>query len=84
VTHPQAPETSGPPVVAANACRVVPIHEKLVWSADDISALTGLSRRLLERERSAGRMPPPDIRVGRRVLWRPETIRRWIGEDGQS
>jgi hypothetical protein len=84
MTRPEAPEPSGPPVVTANGGRVVPIHEKLVWSADDVSALTGLSRRLLERERSAGRMPSPEIRVGRRVLWRPETIRRWIEEGGRK
>jgi predicted DNA-binding transcriptional regulator AlpA len=61
----------------------VSIHDKLVWGWDDITALTGLSRRLLERQLSAGKMPRPDLRVGRRVLWRPSTIKSWIG-GGQS
>jgi hypothetical protein len=61
----------------------VSIHDKLTWGWDDIAALTGLSRRLLERQLSSGKMPPPDLRIGRRVLWRPNTIRSWIGEGGR-
>jgi predicted DNA-binding transcriptional regulator AlpA len=60
----------------------VPLAERLLWSQDDISALIGLSRRSIERLRSAGRFPRPDLALGRRVLWRPETIRDWI--DKQS
>jgi predicted DNA-binding transcriptional regulator AlpA len=47
----------------------------------DISALTGFSRSLLERELAARRMPRPDLRKGRRMVWRPSTIRRWLGEE---
>jgi predicted DNA-binding transcriptional regulator AlpA len=65
--HPTAPPSA------------VSIQDKLLWGWDDIAALTGLSRRLLERQLSAGKMPRPDLRVGRRVLWRPNTIRSWIG-----
>jgi predicted DNA-binding transcriptional regulator AlpA len=61
----------------------VPIHERLTWGLDDLSALTGLSRRTLERERSAGRLPKPDLRVGKRVLWKPETIREWVEGGGR-
>jgi hypothetical protein len=57
----------------------VPIHERLTWGLADLAALTGLSRRTLERERSAGRLPRPDLKVGKRVLWKPETIHFWIG-----
>jgi hypothetical protein len=62
------------------------IQLKLVWDLEDIRLLTGLSRRLLERELAAGRMPKPDLRVGRRCLWRPRTIRSWLGieEGGRS
>jgi hypothetical protein len=56
----------------------VPLHDKLVWSLADIAALIGVSRRLLEKELSAGRMPRCDLRIGRRCLWRPRTIREWI------
>jgi predicted DNA-binding transcriptional regulator AlpA len=63
----------------------ISIHDKLAWSLADIAALTGLSRRLLERELSARRMPQPDLRKigGRRCLWKPSTIRSWLGE-GES
>jgi hypothetical protein len=56
----------------------VPVRDKLLWGWDDIAALTGLSRRLLEQQVSARRMPGPDIRVGRRALWRPATITVWL------
>lgn len=65
---PQDPEATG----------AVTIRDRLLWSWDDIAALTGLSRRLLEREVSAGRMPGPDVRVGRRACWRPATITAWL------
>ena len=52
----------------------VPIRERLAWDLADIAGLLGVSKRLLERERAAGKMPPPDIRIGRRVLWRTGTI----------
>jgi hypothetical protein len=62
---------------------VVPIHERLTWGLDDLSALTGLSRRTLERERSAGRLPPPDARIGRRVLWTRATLLTWLEKGGR-
>jgi hypothetical protein len=64
----QETQTAGP----------VPVRDKLLWGWDDIAALTGLSRRLLEQQVSARRMPGPDIRVGRRALWRPATITAWL------
>lgn len=65
------------PTLAA-AVSPMPIRDKLTWDLHDISLLTGLSRRLLERELAAGRMPKCDLRVGRRCLWRPASIRAWI------
>jgi hypothetical protein len=52
---------------------------KLTWNLDDISRLTGLSRRLLERLLASGRMPRADLDLGvRRRLWRATTIRGWL------
>lgn len=48
----------------------------------DLPALLGISRRTLERERSAGRFPRPDKIVGKRPLWRLETVRRWLEGGG--
>jgi len=35
-------------------------------------------RRTIERLRSAGHLPRPDISISRCPRWRTETIRRWI------
>ena len=51
---------------------------RLALRLDEVAESIGLSRRTLERERSAGRFPPPDRIVGRMPLWTPETVRRWI------
>jgi predicted DNA-binding transcriptional regulator AlpA len=58
----------------------IPFRDRLLVGWDDITQHTGLSRRLLEREVSAGRMPAPDVRVGRRACWRAATIMQWIDE----
>jgi len=52
-------------------------------SIDDLVALLSCSRRLVERMRSAGRVPRPDIKVGKMPRWRVETIRRWIEGGGR-
>jgi hypothetical protein len=57
--------------------------QRLTWRLADLSLALGVSRRALERERSAGRLPPPDLTLGRMPLWRPETIRDWIERGGR-
>jgi predicted DNA-binding transcriptional regulator AlpA len=57
--------------------------ERLTWRLEDICRALGISRRSLERERSAGRFPRPDLRIGRMPLWAPETIRRWVEAGGR-
>ena len=74
--HPTAPPTAA--TVQPEAASPVPIRDRLLWSWDDVAALTGLSRRFLEREVSAGRMPPPDVRIGRRACFRTATITSWL------
>jgi predicted DNA-binding transcriptional regulator AlpA len=51
---------------------------------DEVAAGLGVSRRALERERSAGRFPQPDRHIGRCPLWSPETIRRWVEGGGRA
>ena len=60
-----------------------PSLERLALRFDDLPALLGVSRRTLERERSAGRFPRPDLTIGRMPLWRPETIREWVERGGK-
>jgi hypothetical protein len=57
--------------------------EPLAYRIDEVAAALSLSRRVLERERSAGRFPAPDLNVGRMPLWKPETIRTWIERGGR-
>jgi hypothetical protein len=51
-------------------------------SIDDLAVILHCSRRLVERMRSAGKLPPPDLLVGRMPRWKPETIRQWIEQGG--
>ncbi len=36
--------------------------------------------RTLRRWISAGRFPPPDLRIGISLRWRRSTVLRWVGE----
>ena len=56
--------------------------ERLTYRLDELAAALGVSRRTLERERSAGRLPRPDLHIGRAPLWRCETIREWLEKGG--
>jgi predicted DNA-binding transcriptional regulator AlpA len=58
--------------------------EPLTWRLNDVCRSLGLSRRTIERERSAGRFPAPDLVVGRTPLWQPATIRSWIESKGRT
>ena len=51
-------------------------------SIDDLATILRCSRRLVERMRSAGKVPKPDIKIGRMPRWKPETVRRWVDQGG--
>jgi hypothetical protein len=53
--------------------------KRLLWRLDQIAHVLSISRRVLERERSAGRFPAPNLIFGRMHLWQPERIQGWIG-----
>jgi predicted DNA-binding transcriptional regulator AlpA len=55
-----------------------PPIERLTYRIDELADSLGMSRRAIERERSAGRFPRPDLHIGKAPLWRPETIREWL------
>lgn len=57
---------------------------RLALRLNEVAGALGLSRRVIERERAAGRFPRPDRIVGRVPLWSPETIRRWVAEAGRN
>jgi predicted DNA-binding transcriptional regulator AlpA len=59
-----------------------PAMERLAYRLDEIARSLGVSRRLIERERAAGRFPKPDLTMGRAPLWTRETLTRWIAQGG--
>jgi predicted DNA-binding transcriptional regulator AlpA len=57
---------------------------RIAYRLAELAAALGLSRRTIERERSAGRFPPPDLTIGKMPLWKPETIRAWVEKGGKA
>lgn len=53
-------------------------------SIRDIARIASVSVRTLERERSADRFPKPDLRIGRALRWKPETVRAWIDSNADG
>jgi predicted DNA-binding transcriptional regulator AlpA len=75
VTRPALPEPA--------TSNVSPLSEAVItWRKKAVARALGISERALERERSAGRFPRPDLVIGRMPLWRPETIREWVERGG--
>jgi hypothetical protein len=61
-----------------------PSVPRLAYRLDELADALGVSRRLIEKEKAAGRLCKPDMHIGHIPLYRPETIRRWIEEGGRS
>lgn len=84
---PDAPTKPHPEPLLSEAAHTsesfVPVSGRITLRLDELAAALGVSRRAIERERSAGRFPRPDLCIGRMPLWRPETIRRWIDGGGR-
>jgi predicted DNA-binding transcriptional regulator AlpA len=59
-----------------------PPLEPLLSIADLVRVLNA-SRRVVERLKSAGKLPRPDLIIGRMPRWRPDTIRQWIEQGGK-
>lgn len=55
---------------------------KLVYSMNEVARALSVCRRTIERERSAGRFPKPDLHIGKRPLWSKESILRFIANGG--
>jgi hypothetical protein len=52
-------------------------EEKLL-TALDLSRILDVSVLAIRVRTSTGRIPPPDIRRGRRIFWKKATIENWI------
>ena len=57
--------------------------ERLAYRLDELANVLGVSRRLLERERSAGRLLKPDVKIGRVPLWRVQSVKDWLARGGR-
>jgi len=55
-----------------------PLSEKAAWSLSDTAAATTLSPRSIQRAVKAGELPV--ARAGRRLLFSPDAVRRWISD----
>jgi len=64
--------------------RTLPAGIEPMLGLDDLAAPLSCSRRLIERMRSAGKVPKSDMLVGKMPRWRAETIRRWIEAGGRQ
>lgn len=52
--------------------------ERLTYRLNELVTAIGVSRRTVEGLRSSGRLPRPDITIGRIPLWLRETIHVWL------
>ena len=52
--------------------------DRIVYRYNDLARKLGVCTRTLDRERSAGRFPQPDQRIGRCLLYKPQTIQAWL------
>jgi predicted DNA-binding transcriptional regulator AlpA len=59
-----------------------PAVERLAYRLDEVARALGVSRRLIERQRSAGRFPRPDLTIGRAPLWLRQSLVEWIARGG--
>ena len=48
----------------------------------DLARILSCSRRAVERMRAGGKLPRPDLHIGKMPRWKPATIRAWIEEGG--
>jgi predicted DNA-binding transcriptional regulator AlpA len=47
-------------------------------TARDLAALLAIGRRTLQSWRATGKLPPPDVAIGKILRWRRKTIENWI------
>lgn len=59
-----------------------PALDRLAYRADEVADLFGVSRRTIERERSAGRFPLPSLHIGKAPLWTREALEAWVKRGG--
>jgi len=80
-------DASDPPLdprpAAGPRGRTSPAGIEPMFTVRDLAELLRTTRRTVERLRSAGKVPRPDMHVGRCPRWMPATIRAWIERGGK-
>jgi hypothetical protein len=66
-----------PPIQPETATPIEPL-----LTPADVARILGVSKRFLERSRSAGTFPAPDVWLGRLPRYRPQTVRDFIAKGG--
>lgn len=61
----------------------LPVWMEPLLSIADLARVLNCSRRVVEGLRSAGRLPKPDLKIGKMPRWRPDTVRAWIEKGGR-
>jgi hypothetical protein len=65
-----------------DTARPIPAIEPMLV-IDDLATIFSCSRRLVKRMKSAGRLPAPDVIIGRGPRWCPATIKAWVDQQSR-
>jgi predicted DNA-binding transcriptional regulator AlpA len=87
-THPSGPlslaDSIGPQDLAVKLGLTMAAAIKPLLRISDLERLLACNRRTIERMRACGRLPKPDLLIGRRSpRWRVSTIQAWIDRGGK-
>lgn len=75
---------SGGAIDRANADRLA-VSAGAMLALSDICTILNIGRSTGEKLLANGTLPPPDLRIGKRLLrWRPSTIERFIASGGRG
>ena len=55
-----------------------------LWTMDDVATHLSVCRRTTERMLATGKLPKPDVRLGKLMRWKPETIFAWLNNMADS
>jgi hypothetical protein len=72
-----------PPGPEAPTEAALPPSADRLWSIDDIGVYLDVSRRAVERLKSAGRLPRPTVVIGRMPRWEAQSIWDWARRGGR-
>ena len=53
-------------------------NEPLLIDAKQVASLLGISRTLFYTMHSSGQLGPMPVKLGRRSLWRPDELYKWV------